>query len=253
MKIQYCPTPESVPSTGQPNAAVVIDVLRATTTIGWALHSGATAVNVFSDLNALRQAARTVPQGKCLLAGERGGRPLDGFDLGNSPIAVTPAVVEGKQLFLSTTNGTRALERVQKVPHVLTCSLNNLDAVAERLQTLAVDHVWIVGSGWEGSYSLEDSLAAGALLHTMTSALASDPHDHYGSDEMTAASALWQVWQDNPEACLRLATHGQRLQRLGNHDADFRCCAAINSLTVVPTQTRPGVFQLVASGGKGTD
>ena len=245
MKVRYCPTPESVPGNGCPDGAVVIDVLRATTTMGRALHNGATAVHVFSDLDALRWAAAAVPQDQRLLAGERGGHPLEGFDLGNSPVAVTPAVVEGKQLFLSTTNGTRALERVRAVPRVFTCSLNNLEAVAQRLQGLAVARVWIVGSGWEGSYSLEDSLAAGALLHTMATALGSDPHNHCENDEMVAALALWQVWRHNPEACLRLASHGQRLQRLGNHDADFRCCAAVNSLAVVPTQVRPGVFGLV--------
>ncbi|KKZ12300.1 MAG: 2-phosphosulfolactate phosphatase [Candidatus Synechococcus spongiarum SP3] len=245
MKVRYCPTPEAVPGSGRPDAAVVIDVLRATTTIGWALHNGATAVHVFADLDDLRKAAAAVPQERHLLAGERGGQALEGFHLGNSPVAVTPAVVEGKQLFLSTTNGTRALERVQAVSRVLTCSLNNLAAVAERLQALAMDHVWIVGSGWEGSYSLEDSLAAGALLHAMATVLDSDPHNHCGNDEMTAAAALWQTWRHNPEACLRLATHGQRLQRLGNHDADFRCCAGVNSLAVVPTQMRPGVLGLV--------
>ena len=250
MNLRYCPTPEAVPGSGQPDAAVVIDVLRATTTIGWALHNGATAVHVFADLDALRRAAAAVPQDKRLLAGERGGRALEGFDLGNSPVAVTPAVVAGKQLFLSTTNGTRALERVQAVPRVFTCSLNNLAAVTARLQALAAGRVWIVGSGWEGSYSLEDSLAAGALLHTTATALGSDPQAFCDpqalceNDEMTAAAALWQVWRHDPEACLRLATHGQRLQRLGNHDADFRCCAAVNSLAVAPTQMRPGVFGL---------
>ena len=245
MKFLYCPTPEAVPDSGQPDAAVVIDVLRATTTIGWALHNGATAVHVFANLDALRQTAATAPQNQRLLAGERGGQKLEGFDLGNSPVAVTPAVVEGKQLFLSTTNGTRALERVQAAPQVFTCSLNNLAAVAARLKALAVEQGWIVGSGWEGSYSLEDSLAAGALLHTTAASLGSDPQSLCGNDEMSAASALWQVWQHNPETCLRLATHGQRLQRLGNHDEDFRCCAAVNSLAVVPTQMRPGVFGLV--------
>lgn len=243
MKVRYCPTPEEAPSRDQPDAAVVIDVLRATTTMGWALHNGATAVRVFADLDDLQRAAAAVLHGKRLLAGERGGRPLEGFDLGNSPVAVTPDVVEGKQLFLSTTNGTRALERVQTVPQVFTCSLNNLAAVAQRLQALAMGRVWIVGSGWEGSYSLEDSLAAGALLHTIATALGNDPQHHCENDETTAAAALWQVWRHNPEDCLRRSTHGQRLQRLGNHDADFRCCAAVNSLAVAPTQIRPGVFQ----------
>ena len=244
MNFRYCPTPEAVPGSGLPDAAVVIDVLRATTTIGWALHNGAAAVHVFAQLDALRRAATAVPQDKRLLAGERGGRPLEGFDLGNSPVAVTPAVVKGKELFLSTTNGTRALERVQAVPRVFTCSLNNLAAAAARLQAVTAGQVWVVGSGWEGRYSLEDSLAAGGLLHTTATALGSDPQTLCGNDEMTAAAALWQVWRHNPEACLRLATHGQRLQRLGNHDGDFRCCAAVNSLAVAPTQVRPGVFGL---------
>ena len=65
-----------------------------------------------------------------------------------------------------------------------------------------------------------------------------------GNDETCAAHALWQQWKDQPEALLRLASHGQRLQRLGDHDADLACCAAIDSLTVVPSQQEPGVLRL---------
>jgi 2-phosphosulfolactate phosphatase len=59
---------------------------------------------------------------------------------------------------------------------------------------------------------------------------------------MVAALALWAQWRHDPEACLRLASHGQRLIRLGDHDADFRCCAAVDSLEIVPTQGEPGVL-----------
>jgi len=245
MQVQYWSTPESVPSQDQPDAAVVIDVLRATTTIGWALHNGATAIRVFSNLEALQQAAAKLPQHQRLMAGERGGQQLEGFDMGNSPVAMAPALVKGKEIFLSTTNGTRAVEKVQAIPWVATCSLNNLKAVAQKLAQLQGDQVWIVGSGWEGSYSLEDSLAAGGLLHTMAAGLGQEPQSHCGNDEMAAAAALWQVWKDNPETCLRLSTHGQRLQRLSNHDADFRCCGAVNSLGVVPMQSNPGVLCLL--------
>ena len=63
------------------------------------------------------------------------------------------------------------------------------------------------------------------------------------NDELTAAVSLWRQWQSDPEACLRTATHGQRLIRLGDHDADFRCCAGLDQLSVVPTQVEPGVLR----------
>lgn len=99
-----------------PDAAVVIDVLRATTTIAWSLANGAEAIQAFADLAELEAAASAWPAGKRLRAGERGGKRLEGFDLGNSPLAVTPEVVAGKRLFMSTTNGTRSLDRVRPWP-----------------------------------------------------------------------------------------------------------------------------------------
>lgn len=243
MQFHYFPTPESVPiRKTAPDVAIVIDVLRATTTIGWALHNGATAIHTFSDLNKLQRAAILVPEAMRILAGERRGQQLEGFDLGNSPVAVTSDVVGGKRIFLSTTNGTRALQSVRKVPKVFTCSLNNRKAVARELKWGEARKVWVVGSGWEGAYSLEDSLGAGALVMA-----ASDgpPENSCANDEMVAAAALWEVWEADPEACLRLSSHGRRLQALGNHDADFRCCAAVDSLNVVPTQDKPGVLTLV--------
>ena len=65
------------------------------------------------------------------------------------------------------------------------------------------------------------------------------------NDEATAAVALWQQWRHDPEACLRTASHGQRLIRLGDHDDDFRCCAGLDQLDVVPTQQSPGVLQAI--------
>ena len=107
--------PDTVGSADGPDAAVVIDVLRATTTIAWALQNGAEAVQAFADLDELRSQSSQWPQASRLLLGERGGCMLEGFDLGNSPVAVTPELVQGKRLFMSTTNGTRALQRVRDV------------------------------------------------------------------------------------------------------------------------------------------
>ena len=232
--------PESVGSAEGPDAAVVIDVLRATTTIAWALQNGAEAVQAFADLDELRRQSDQWPKASRLLLGERGGCMLEGFDLGNSPVAVTPELVQGKRLFMSTTNGTRALQRVRDVACVVTAALPNRRAVAERL--LANNHRWILilGSGWEGSYSLEDSLAAGAITDLLVTAGAS-----VGNDELQAALSLWRQWHHDPESCLRIASHGQRLMRIGDHDADFRCCAGVDQISVVPTQDEPGVLRAV--------
>ena len=249
MQISYFHTSEAVPpvlppAEGGPDAAVVIDVLRATTTIAWSLQNGAEAIQAFADLPELEAAAAAWPADRCLRAGERGGKRVDGYDLGNSPLAVTPELVAGKRIFMSTTNGTRSLQAVRAVPLLLTACLPNRTAVARRLMQAGAQRVWIVGSGWEGDYSLEDSLAAGAVASAATE-LAVAPHVgvRFGNDEMLAALALWQQWHRDTETCLRAASHGQRLIGIGNHDADFACCAAVDSLTIVPLQTSPGVLQ----------
>ncbi len=249
MLISYFHTSEAVPQVlpvaeGGPDAAVVIDVLRATTTIAWALENGAEAIQAFADLGELDTAAAAWPEAQRLRAGERGGKRVDGYDLGNSPLAVTPEVVGGKRIFMSTTNGTRSLAAVRDVPLLMTACLPNRMAVARRLMQQGCQRVWVVGSGWEGDYSLEDSLAAGAVASAATE-LAVAPHVgvRFGNDEMLAALALWQQWHHDTETCLRAASHGQRLIGIGNHDADFACCAAVDSLQIVPLQAEPGVLR----------
>lgn len=250
MQVLYFHTSESVPEVKPvaqqgPDAAVVIDVLRATTTITWALQNGAEAIQAFADLVELDAAASGWPEDRRLRAGERGGQKVAGYDLGNSPLAVTPERVGGKRIFMSTTNGTRSLEAVRQVPMLLAACLPNRTAVAKRLIERDCRQVWIVGSGWEGDYSLEDSLAAGAVASAITE-LAVAPHRGVtiGNDEMLAAMALWDQWHHDPETCLRVASHGQRLIGLGDHSGDFTCCSSVDNLSVVPEQVEPGVLQL---------
>nr|YP_009530915.1 2-phosphosulfolactate phosphatase [Paulinella micropora]AXY63604.1 2-phosphosulfolactate phosphatase [Paulinella micropora] len=244
MHLSYFHVAADVPENGLPDAAVVIDVLRATTTIAWALRNGAEAIHVFADLESLRSRAEAWPADQRLLVGERGGKKLEGFDLGNSPITVTRELVEGKRLFMSTTNGTRSLARVKKVPLLMTASLCNRFSVAKRLINEKINRVWIVGSGWEGSYSLEDSLAAGAVAEAIGQLLGGDQLIVAENDELIAASVLWSKCKKNPERCLRAASHGRRLIRIGNHDDDFRCCATVDSLDIVPVQVEDGVLKV---------
>jgi len=241
MKVSYFHVAANVPAGPLPETAVVIDVLRATTTIAWALNNGAEAIQTFAELAELNQSASKWPEDSRLLIGERGGKKMDGFDFGNSPVDLIPEMVLGKRLFMSTTNGTRALQRVREVKNLYTLSLPNRKAIADQLLKAANDEVWIVGSGWEGEYSLEDSLGAGALA----AFLLDRGRDFVllGNDEIIAAVALWEKWKTNPEDCLRSASHGKRLIRLGNHDADFKCCSQLDNLSIVPKQFELGTLR----------
>ena len=242
MELSYFHSAAAVPDGFVPETAVVIDVLRATTTIAWALHNGAEAIETFSDVDELLKRSSLWPSSLRLLVGERGGKRLDGFDLGNSPVDVLPEIVAGKRLFMSTTNGTRSLQAVKNAEHLYTLSLPNRKAVAERLLRDKTNQICILGSGWEGAYSLEDSLAAGSLasflIDNTTNLI------NVVNDELTAALAVWDRWKDECEVCLRSATHGKRLARIGNHDDDFKCCSELDKLHVVPTQVAPGVLSI---------
>ncbi|PIE83647.1 MAG: 2-phosphosulfolactate phosphatase [Candidatus Contendobacter odensis] len=221
-----------------PSCAIVIDVLRATTTMATALESGAEAIQVFDDINALFRLSKLWPEDKRLLVGERGGKKLDGFDLGNSPAECTAERVAGKRLFMSTTNGTRALERVRQVPILLTASLTNRDAVTRFLLDKQPRTVWIIAAGWHGSFSLEDTLCAGAICHALNAEIDSDCA---GDDEAIAATALFQQWQDRLPDLLRYAHHGRDLQAMGcEQDLDY--CAWLGGVNVVPLQTGPGIL-----------
>jgi 2-phosphosulfolactate phosphatase len=253
MEIFVYHTPDQVPDLSQkarkggltldlPACAIVIDVLRATTTMATALQSGAEAIQVFDDIDELFRTSKRWPAERRLLAGERGGEKLEDFDLGNSPAECTPARVGGKRLFMSTTNGTRALERVQRVPILLTASLTNRGAVVRYLLEQQPHTVWIVAAGWRGGFSLEDTICAGAIACGLSVERGSDCA---GDDESIAAMALFERWQDRLPQLLRYAHHGRGLAALGcEEDLDY--CARLDSVEIVPLQTEPGVLKAAA-------
>src|SRR4051794_10191588 len=143
--------------------AVVIDVLRATTTMVHALAAGCDAVRPCLGVEEARCLADGLPAGKVLLGGERAGRPLPGFDLGNSPREYTPAACRGTTVVLTTTNGTRALLRAAPAQRTLVAAFVNYSAVCEQLRPEARP-VHIVCAGDAGAVALEDTLLAGALV-----------------------------------------------------------------------------------------
>lgn len=242
MKLFVYHTPELTPTDKVPDCAIAVDVLRATTTMATVLAAGGEAVQVFSDLEQLMHVSEQWQAEKRLRAGERGGAKVAGFDMGNSPLDCTPERVQGRRLFISTTNGTRALQRVQDSPTVLAAAFVNRKAVVDYVLAQQPETVWIVGSGWEGSYSLEDTACAGAIAHSLLKQTNSPMDELAGNDEVIGAIALYSQWQDRLLELFHHASHGKRLLRL-NCQEDLKYCSQTDVLDVLPIQREPGVLK----------
>lgn len=241
MKLFVYHTPELAPSEQLPDCAVVIDVLRATTTIASALDAGAEAVQAFSDLDKLMQTSEAWLPEKRLRAGERGGEKVEGCDLGNSPLNFTTEVVAAKRLFMTTTNGTRALAKVAQCPTVITAAQVNYQSAVNYLLETKPETIWLLGSGWQGTYALEDTACAGAIALSLIEQGNLTLAEITGNDEVIGAIALYSQWKDNLVEMFNQSSHGQRLLKLGC-DRDLRYCAENNILEVLPIQKEPGIL-----------
>jgi 2-phosphosulfolactate phosphatase len=206
-----------------------------------ALQAGVEAVQVFADVETLMQVSEPWPKEKRLRAGERGGQKLPDFDLGNSPLECTSARLSGRRLFMSTTNGTRTLRRVESANVVLAAALVNRQRVVEYLLTHRPKTLWLVASGWEGHFSLEDTVCVGAIAQGLVEGAKKSLLDMAGNDELIAAIALYQQWQNRLLALLRHASHGQRLLRLG-FEEDLNFCAQTDVLNILPIQKESGLL-----------
>jgi 2-phosphosulfolactate phosphatase len=183
--------PRLVPA-GLPHGrvAVMIDVLRSSTMIVHALVAGCRAVIPCAEVDEARQVAASLPSGEALLAGERHGVPIEGFELGNSPGECNPEVCRGKTMVITTTNGTRALLSCGDAELVLVGSFVNFAATAQRLLHEAKP-IHLVCAGTEGEISYEDTLLAGAFAKHFR-----DLDHPMGNDEAQIAAGLWARVED---------------------------------------------------------
>jgi 2-phosphosulfolactate phosphatase len=143
-------------------SVVVIDVLRASTTILHALEAGAIEVVPCLEIEEALARAAEIPPGEGVLGGERRGLPIEGFDLGNSPTEYTPYSVGGRTVVFTTTNGTRAMYRCRQARRVLIGAFVNASAVVERL--LGEPQIHLLCAGSHGEITRDDVLLAGLLV-----------------------------------------------------------------------------------------
>jgi len=204
-------------------SAVVIDVLRATTTITAALANGAAAVIPHAELDHCRAMRRTEPN--LLLGGERGGRRPTDFNLGNSPAEYTSAAVEGRRIAFSTTNGTRALVGCTAAEAVWLGAFTNRTAVAETLLRDQRDTT-LVCAGKLNLANLEDTACAGSIVESLLAA------DVTLTDRARIAWSVYDQHRGDINAMLAESDHGRLLVELGL-GADIDLCANLDSCPTV--------------------
>jgi 2-phosphosulfolactate phosphatase len=229
--------------------AVVVDVLRATTVMIHALAAGCEAIIPCQEIDEAQTLAASLPPGTALLAGERGGLPIPGFDLGNSPSEFTPEVCRGKTMVMTTTNGTRAILASLDADRVYVASFANLRSTSDelRVQLLMKDHgrpIHIVCAGTEGHVSWEDSLLAGALVKYVTDITTKSvaPAATLGNDEALIVVSQWlgatQSFRVSPLGeLLTLGRGGQNVRRIGL-EKDISVAAEIDCQPLIAELSR---------------
>lgn len=216
---------------GRASTVVVVDILRATTTILAALAAGAKRIIPLSTVEEARILASTLRQNgePLLLAGERGGKPLEGFDLGNSPQDFLPERVRGKTIVFTTTNGTLALKRSATAGELIAGAFGNAKAIWRHLQKTGGDAV-IVCAGQEGNRAGEDLLFAGWV------ASEAKRHEFTLDEPAQRARELWEDTADHRtdlERRLSEVPHGHTLTQLG-FASDIRFAAQWDTSQGIP-------------------
>lgn len=216
---------------------VVIDLLRASTTICQALASGARDVTAFLEVGDVVRAAEGEDRAELVLAGERGCKRIEGFDLGNSPAEFTPDEVFDRRVFFTTTNGTRALRHARLAARVVVGAAVNLSSVVDAVA--ADEAVHLLCAGTNGHVTREDQLAAGAIGNALTARGERELNDHARQvigewqELLTTARALGRTPSEQFALELRDTGGAKNLLAIGM-EADLARCAAIDALDVVP-------------------
>jgi len=222
-KIDVCLSPELIHLYDlQGRIVVIVDVLRASSTMVTALANGVHSIRAFASVHACKSMRRN----GYIIAGERGGEKLAEFDLGNSPLNYLNEEYLGEKLAMTTTNGTLAIEKSSDAEQIIIGAFLNINAVAEYLKT-QTNNVLIFCAGWKGKVNLEDTLFAGTLTEMLKDEFESE------CDAPLAASAIHRDSKGELFDYLKKSSHVQRLNRLGIEE-DIKFCLTPNQYNIVP-------------------
>jgi 2-phosphosulfolactate phosphatase len=228
-------------------ACVVIDVLRATSSMAMALSHGARAIIPVEEISEAMSLRRQAPE--ILLAGERDGLRISAeisggmaFDLGNSPREFTADLVQGKTIAMTTTNGTRALRASAPAQAVVIASFLNLSAATKQVRSLGARHVLLVCGGTYAEAGYEDVLCAGAMIDQLATENANEL-----ADSALLARKLYRLERADLVAALAQSRNGRRLLSRPDLRDDVAFCAQIDFSEIGACLERDGCVRQVDS------
>ena len=234
--LDVCLTPALIPLYNvEDYIVVVIDIFRATSSICYGIENGAEAIIPVSEVEEC--AAYREKGLDHLLAAERNGEVVAGFDFGNSPFSYTKEKVSGKTVVLTTTNGTHALHLSRKAKKIVIGSFLNLTSLCNWLKTQN-ESILLVCAGWKNNFNLEDTLFAGAVVEQLKES------GYTLDDPAMAANDLFQIGKNDIGQYLSKTSHGERLKKLGI-EKDIAFCLQIDVTTAIPILDGEKLVKLV--------
>jgi 2-phosphosulfolactate phosphatase len=201
---------------------VIVDILRATSCMTTAFAHGIQSITPFASL----EDCLSMKSLGYLTSGERDGKKVDGFDLGNSPFEYMSEKLKGQKIAFTTTNGTQAIAKSIGAREIVIGSFLNLTALANYLKKGKND-ILVVCAGWKGRFNLEDTLFAGALIEALNHTVVLE------CDAPQACLHLYMISKSDMMEFLKEASHIKRLTNLKIVE-DINFCLTIDKYEVVP-------------------
>ncbi|MDR3697151.1 2-phosphosulfolactate phosphatase [Mucilaginibacter sp.] len=235
-ELNVCLSPALIPLYNvEDYIVVIVDIFRATSSICYGIENGAEAiipVSLVEECAAYREKGLNY-----LLAAERDGKVVEGFDFGNSPFSYTKEKVAGKTVVLTTTNGTHALHLSRAAKKIVIGSFLNLTSLCNWLKAQN-DNVLLVCAGWKNNFNLEDTLFAGAVVEQLKAG------EFKLDDAAIAANDLYQVGEHDLNEYLKKTSHSERLKKLGI-EKDIEFCLQVDLITAIPVLKEDKLVKLI--------
>jgi len=217
---------------------IIIDVLRASSTIVSALANGCRGFIPILSPDKAKKKAQEFEKERVLLGGEREGIKIEGFDLGNSPREYKREVVKDKTIIFSTTNGVKTFEMAKGAHRVIIGSFLNLQAVCNYCANYTGD-ILIICAGKEGKFCLEDTACAGMIVNSLRKVFLGG---HREVDANLTAQLLYKKFDNNILEILRKSQHGRYLESIGLGE-DLNFCSQLDLFHIVPI-FRDGIISI---------